>query len=482
MTEAVHPSGAADRPDPETATTPAEFVSTMRRLKDWSGLAYRQLEKRAATAGDALPRSTVTVALTRDTLPREQLVEAFARACGCGEDEARRWVAARRRIAATVGATGPGPVQAGPIQAGTGDAVDPAGADPGPAGPVPPAVRRAGSPARRATAILVGVAAVTLAASVTLTVRDLATRGRAGGPVPDRSQSSAPGTTSGGGPSAGPSWPLPDSSQLNSPPSAPDGKPRILYLGDSLVTETRNVVSFFVHRTGAAGVVAASHPGVSICDYLAGGTGGSLVPAEHKLPVLVKTVQPRVIALQFGMSSPGPARCIGPDPPGTDGYYRRWWLDAQQAVRQVTEAARDAGIARPKLVWVLQGPARDNPQWVRRLNEEIFSAIANAHDDLVSNAGWSVSMAAFPYESVPDGRYRWVQFLPCTDPERQYGYCTAPRAFGGVTQLHRDGDDVHFCLGTMTGSPPSCDTTSPGLVRYGGLIADTLVRYLGSGT
>src|SRR5262249_40164567 len=147
----------------------------------------------------------------------------------------------------------------------------------------------------------------------------------------------------------------------------PAGKPRILYLGDSLVTETRNAVMFFVHRTGKAGVVATDHPGMSICDYLASGTEASLVPAEHKLSALVRTVRPRMIALQFGMGSPGPARCTGPDPPGSDGYYRRWWADAQQAVRQVTEAAQAAGIPRPKLVWVLQGPDRDNPQWVRRL-------------------------------------------------------------------------------------------------------------------
>jgi hypothetical protein len=90
---------SADKPDLSQVHTPAEFVDAMRRLKSWTGLGYRLLEKRAATAGEALPRSTLTVALTRQTLPREDLVTAFARACGCDEEEIGQWVAARRRIA-----------------------------------------------------------------------------------------------------------------------------------------------------------------------------------------------------------------------------------------------------------------------------------------------------------------------------------------------------------------------------------------------
>lgn len=92
--------GDADRPDPAMATTPAEFVEAMRRLKGWTGLGYRQLEKRAVAGGQSLPRSTLTVALTRHTLPREDLVAAFAYACGCDEKQTAQWVAARRSIAA----------------------------------------------------------------------------------------------------------------------------------------------------------------------------------------------------------------------------------------------------------------------------------------------------------------------------------------------------------------------------------------------
>jgi tetratricopeptide (TPR) repeat protein len=93
------------RPDPAAAHSPAEFVDALRRLKRWTGLGYRRLERRAEAAGDALPRSTVTAALSRATLPREDLVAAFVRTCGCGDDEVERWVAARRRIAASASTT-----------------------------------------------------------------------------------------------------------------------------------------------------------------------------------------------------------------------------------------------------------------------------------------------------------------------------------------------------------------------------------------
>ncbi len=88
------------RPDPGAAGTAAEYVDALRRLKSWSGMGFRQLEKRAAQLGLALPRSTITAALNRDVLPREDLAVALVRTCGGDQEEASRWVAARRRIAA----------------------------------------------------------------------------------------------------------------------------------------------------------------------------------------------------------------------------------------------------------------------------------------------------------------------------------------------------------------------------------------------
>ena len=83
--------------------------------------------------------------------------------------------------------------------------------------------------------------------------------------------------------------------------------------------------------------------------------------------------------------------------------------ELKAGLQQVAQAAQEAGIGRPRLVWVLQGPDRVSPDRVRRLNSEVFSGVANTHGDLVSDAGWHVSMAAYPYETVADGRYKWVQ-------------------------------------------------------------------------
>jgi lambda repressor-like predicted transcriptional regulator len=92
---------APGRPAPEEATTPAEFIDALRRLKEWTGWSYRELEKRARSAGQTLPRTTLSAALARPGLPREELVAALVCACGGSPDEVRRWVATRRQLAAS---------------------------------------------------------------------------------------------------------------------------------------------------------------------------------------------------------------------------------------------------------------------------------------------------------------------------------------------------------------------------------------------
>ncbi|WP_442974101.1 helix-turn-helix domain-containing protein, partial [Saccharothrix sp. NRRL B-16348] len=78
----------------------AEFTAALRGLRVRLGLSYRQLERRAERAGDVLPASTLSTALSRNTLPREQLLTAYIRACG-GDDEAvRAWAALRADLAA----------------------------------------------------------------------------------------------------------------------------------------------------------------------------------------------------------------------------------------------------------------------------------------------------------------------------------------------------------------------------------------------
>lgn len=96
-------------PDPRRATNAAEFVAEMRRLRAWSGLTFRQLERNAVSAGDVLPHSTLVAALRRDRLPREELLRAFTRACGCDPQEVVEWMEARRRLAVALAAPPPTP-------------------------------------------------------------------------------------------------------------------------------------------------------------------------------------------------------------------------------------------------------------------------------------------------------------------------------------------------------------------------------------
>ncbi|CAM4105746.1 RICIN domain-containing protein [Nocardia ninae] len=86
-------------PEPEGVGSPTEFITALRLLKAWSGLAYRQLEGKAAASGDVLPSSTIATTLGRDTLPRERFVIAFTHACGLDDDQVKKWLDARRRIA-----------------------------------------------------------------------------------------------------------------------------------------------------------------------------------------------------------------------------------------------------------------------------------------------------------------------------------------------------------------------------------------------
>ncbi|MDG4858125.1 hypothetical protein P8605_08160, partial [Streptomyces sp. T-3] len=74
-------------------------MTELRRLKAWSGLSYRELERAAARAGEVLPYSTAATMLRRDRLPREALLVAFVVACGLDAYGTRRWVAARRELA-----------------------------------------------------------------------------------------------------------------------------------------------------------------------------------------------------------------------------------------------------------------------------------------------------------------------------------------------------------------------------------------------
>lgn len=84
---------------PEDMKDASDFVELLRRLKERSGLTYRQLEERAAECGEVLPRSTLAEVLNGRRLPRPEVLTAFVRACGDG-DRTEEWL---RRYCETAG-------------------------------------------------------------------------------------------------------------------------------------------------------------------------------------------------------------------------------------------------------------------------------------------------------------------------------------------------------------------------------------------
>ncbi|MEU9860871.1 hypothetical protein AB0D99_08345 [Streptomyces sp. NPDC047971] len=97
MTEGY--AGGRSAPDPREATDAASFIAQLQALKDWSGLTYRELSSRADAVGDVLPRSTVANMLARSTVPREELLISFVRACGVGPGALESWQAVRKELA-----------------------------------------------------------------------------------------------------------------------------------------------------------------------------------------------------------------------------------------------------------------------------------------------------------------------------------------------------------------------------------------------
>ncbi|GHJ15728.1 MULTISPECIES: helix-turn-helix domain-containing protein [unclassified Micromonospora] len=151
---------------PPGAATPAEYVAVLRRLRERSGLTYRETARRATAAGHWLPPSTLAAALARVTLPQERVVLALLAACGTPDAEVRSWLAARNEIEMRLA-----------------EAVRPHGPPPAshrPEGPV--AARRAGSRPLGGTAgVLVACAVGALAgAAGALALRR---RGGPGGPA-----------------------------------------------------------------------------------------------------------------------------------------------------------------------------------------------------------------------------------------------------------------------------------------------------------
>jgi hypothetical protein len=267
---------------------------------------------------------------------------------------------------------------------------------------------------------------------------------------------------------------------------------RVLLVGDSIAYETGAVVGWLVNSTGKATFHGATKGGMAICDWFpetraAGGPGTFLdfeSPPVPNLRDLVTTIRPHAIVMQFWGNSWEYTPCMrGPNgqilAAGTADYYERYRRDANHAMEIVRDAARAAAIPMPKVFWVLQGPDRGTPARTRTLNGNYLGLASSWGSAFRAiDAGRDVSLAANYYQ--PGDRYGFSQYLPCTEIERGNGTCID--AYGGVAKIHKDGDDIHFCLGNVIKQADwfgNCDTGSPGVLRYGLSIAAGVSSALG---
>lgn len=210
--------------------------------------------------GEALPRSTLTAALSRDSLPREDLVAAFVRTWGDDEDQVRRWIDARRRIAAATGWQEPEPGGDTPGEDVAGNTV--AGGEKPGVGTVvgtvladwlPPAIRRGSWPVRILASAVVAVVAVTVFAATVRTVRDLT--------GPDRSDRTSPNPTlDSSAPSASAS--PPSQSSTPAPASSGQGSEWVdVRTGKDVILADEQAIDF---DTGIVGDRADRNPGFDI--------------------------------------------------------------------------------------------------------------------------------------------------------------------------------------------------------------------------
>ncbi|MEU3948914.1 SGNH/GDSL hydrolase family protein [Streptomyces sp. NPDC029526] len=246
--------------------------------------------------------------------------------------------------------------------------------------------------------------------------------------------------------------------------SAPSRRPTVLYLGDSLAMENQKVLGRELRSGLRARYTSAPYSGTTLCDYLEGTPGRSLVPAADKAAALVRSVRPDYVVLQFWGNAWDYTPCMKGVSHATaeETYFRRYAADARRLTEQIHAAG---GADRPRIVWVLQGPDPMTPDRVRRVNA-LYRERAAASGDLVADAGRAVSPEG--------GRYTWSQYLPCTAHERaRDGYCTQPGR--DRTALHRNDDHLHFCLAPTTSKPKPCPVPSPGILR----IAREITRAVG---
>jgi hypothetical protein len=88
--------GFDQKPDPLTASTPAEFVQVLWKYKRWSGdPSWRTIARKA---NHIVVHSTIYAAMNSDTLPKFDVMKALIIGCGGDEEDLKAYASAWRRI------------------------------------------------------------------------------------------------------------------------------------------------------------------------------------------------------------------------------------------------------------------------------------------------------------------------------------------------------------------------------------------------
>jgi hypothetical protein len=89
-------SGVDLKPNPLTATTSAEFMTTLRSYRQWSG--DPSLREMAGHARSRISHSTISTALKGDRLPKLKVVLAIVTGCGGDSTDEQAFTLAWRKI------------------------------------------------------------------------------------------------------------------------------------------------------------------------------------------------------------------------------------------------------------------------------------------------------------------------------------------------------------------------------------------------
>ncbi|MFY1632309.1 hypothetical protein ACN27F_03320 [Solwaraspora sp. WMMB335] len=85
-------------PDPAEASTPDEYVDALKKLREWSGLSFREVAQRTEHLPKRVAPSTLCAALQRTSLPSRKLVESFLIAADLPSPEQEVWLRVWQRL------------------------------------------------------------------------------------------------------------------------------------------------------------------------------------------------------------------------------------------------------------------------------------------------------------------------------------------------------------------------------------------------